>query len=110
MVTCNVCEKKYNPVFRNSTDQGYECASVVKNGVLAGHYGSEVADMITFEIKTQDLKEGHVICDTCITSMIKDELLVEIPEEPVVNCGSQDIEELFGGAFAAAEAKADSRD
>lgn len=72
MIYCGLCGKPHEPAVPDTETQGDGCSADVKDGVLTGDYGSAIADGTRFKIVSREIPaDGTIICDTCITSMLK---------------------------------------
>lgn len=73
-VVCGVCSARFPSMGWQETDerqtQAYRCASTYKHGIVRGHYGSTVADMLTIELDDDwaATLPGAIdpVCDDCI--------------------------------------------
>ena len=81
-VICDVCKTEFTDCFSSETNQAYGCASDFhqdeKGTSVLCHYGSSY-DTSRFEIQLESniYGESGVICDSCITKMIKNQEIVE---------------------------------
>jgi hypothetical protein len=70
MIICSCCNKQHKPIFEDNETQGIECSAEIYYDMsgkllLAGFYGSTVADGHLYEVLTNTYKDG-IICDSCI--------------------------------------------
>lgn len=86
-VTCGVCGIAHTPAYEGATTQGDGCAAEVTKGHLVGHHGSAVADMEVFTFTDAPLPDGTLVCDTCITAMLKDGSLQLLATSDIIQHG-----------------------
>lgn len=100
-VVCTCCARVFEGF---APTQASDCAADVHADCVIGHYGSAVADMTRLPFKDgrapEGLRVGGQICDSCITQLLTDEILLPEPEEvppfgdaPTVS--PEEIDELF---------------
>lgn len=71
MVTCQTCKRKYKSFSEGQAD-GCSANLYLKEGThyIIGSYGSRVADMQKYMLKSSTEYELGIICDDCITKLI----------------------------------------
>lgn len=72
-IPCAHCGKRYRTALPDSdtSTQGVGCAAHYANGVVYGHYGSEIADMQRFPVTAPGLPpELDPVCDACIRGWV----------------------------------------
>lgn len=70
MVTCSRCRKNFRPLFEDNQAQAMHCSAEIYydmsgKKLLAGYYGSTIADGNIYEVLTNTYNDG-TICDSCI--------------------------------------------
>lgn len=77
-VKCVCCATDYEVMEGfEKTRQAYRCSAEIRGAKIYGFYGSTVADMRIYEFKNgaqKDIQDG-IVCDTCITSFLNEDLL-----------------------------------
>lgn len=81
MVECKTCNKKYKS-FSEGQAEGCSADLYLKDGThyIIGSYGSRVADMQKYMLKSSTEYELGPICDECITKLIDQKVAVLIAD------------------------------
>jgi hypothetical protein len=78
MVICNNCNKEFDALFDDASDQAYACSAVIHDTAegsqyLVGYYGSFVIDGDLYKVLTDKYKNEDILCDECVTQGISNE-------------------------------------
>jgi hypothetical protein len=75
MVRCTKCEKTFEPLFVDNSNQAMSCSAEIfeRDGIkyMIGCYGSKIVDGRLYKVLTDKYKKG-IICDSCIEDNMQD--------------------------------------